>query len=202
MPVIGVLSSKGGVGKSTILSALAVVASKAGALVRLVDADPQQSVATWWRLRKTENPALADANILKGKTATKLGPDDWLFIDTPNAQLAQQRNVIDMADVIVTVMKPGAFDLASIVETERIIREQRAQRKVIRVLNDYEPKQPFHNEVLGHLTGQHGERPFIVQHRAVYGAATATGSSAVESNRQARDEITALWEAIQLKVLQ
>lgn len=47
MPTIVMCSSKGGVGKSTIASVLGQVYAAAGSTVTLIDADPNQPLATW-----------------------------------------------------------------------------------------------------------------------------------------------------------
>ena len=47
MPVIVMCSTKGGVGKSTIAAVLAQVYAKAGSTVTVLDADPNQPLATW-----------------------------------------------------------------------------------------------------------------------------------------------------------
>lgn len=47
MPVIVLCSTKGGVGKSTTALVLAQVFAKAGSQVTLIDADPNQPIATW-----------------------------------------------------------------------------------------------------------------------------------------------------------
>ena len=47
MPVIVLCSTKGGVGKSTTALVLAQVFAKAGSAVTLIDADPNQPIATW-----------------------------------------------------------------------------------------------------------------------------------------------------------
>ncbi|MGI2036357.1 division plane positioning ATPase MipZ [Rhizobium panacihumi] len=47
MPVIVLCSTKGGVGKSTTALVLAQVFAKAGSNVTLIDADPNQPIATW-----------------------------------------------------------------------------------------------------------------------------------------------------------
>ena len=47
MPVIVLCSTKGGVGKSTTALVLAQVYAAAGSSVTLIDADPNQPLATW-----------------------------------------------------------------------------------------------------------------------------------------------------------
>ena len=62
MKVIGVLSRKGGVGKTTLAIHLAVLAQRAGLRTLLVDLDPQRSAASWWRAREAETPQLVETD--------------------------------------------------------------------------------------------------------------------------------------------
>ena len=59
MRVITIASSKGGVGKTTLASALAIKAAIESATVGMVDLDPLGSLAAWWARRgRTENPEI------------------------------------------------------------------------------------------------------------------------------------------------
>ena len=59
MNVLAVVSTKGGVGKTTLASALAVRAAKESKRVAMVDLDPQGSLAAWWKRRGgSENPKI------------------------------------------------------------------------------------------------------------------------------------------------
>jgi chromosome partitioning protein len=59
MYVIAVVNTQGGVGKTTLASALAVRAAKDSPRVAMVDLDPQRSLVEWWQRRgSTENPTI------------------------------------------------------------------------------------------------------------------------------------------------
>jgi chromosome partitioning protein len=95
MFTISMVSQKGGTGKSSIVVALAVEASRRGFEVAVIDIDPQQSAVKWSDRRQTENPTVfsAQASRLK-QTLDKVRDDaDFTFIDTAgrldNAALGQ-----------------------------------------------------------------------------------------------------------------
>lgn len=61
---ITLAASKGGTGKTTLTSALAVQAMRDGDSVALLDWEPQGSVSLWWRMRgKPDNPRLVSGAI-------------------------------------------------------------------------------------------------------------------------------------------
>ena len=62
MKTLGILSRKGGVGKTTIAIHLAVLAHEAGLRSLLVDLDPQRSATQWWRARAAEAPPLVETD--------------------------------------------------------------------------------------------------------------------------------------------
>ena len=60
MRVIVLASRKGGAGKTTIASALAVEAQRQGAgPVAIIDTDPMGGLANWWNVRQAETPVFA-----------------------------------------------------------------------------------------------------------------------------------------------
>ena len=86
MKVIGLLSRKGGVGKTTIALHLAVLAQEAGRRTLLVDLDPQRSAAGWWRAREAETPLLLEtdpASLRAMLEAAREDNIDLVVIDTP-----------------------------------------------------------------------------------------------------------------------
>ena len=68
MRTLAVISRKGGAGKTTLSTSLAVSAWRAGLRTVLVDLDPQRSAALWGRTRSTPGPAVVST------TAGKLFP--------------------------------------------------------------------------------------------------------------------------------
>src|SRR5262249_60502679 len=82
--VVTLASTKGGVGKTTLASALAVRAAEECRRVALLDLDPQESLASWWTRRgKVKNPKLfeVDATAEAVEVLRREGWQ-WDFIDT------------------------------------------------------------------------------------------------------------------------
>jgi chromosome partitioning protein len=75
--VIALVSTKGGVGKSTLAECLAVAAMKDGQSVYLLDLDPQQSTAAWWRRRQgPDNPMLVTGVETASRAIALLKPEE------------------------------------------------------------------------------------------------------------------------------
>ena len=114
--VVGLVSQKGGVGKSTLARALAVAAIHAGIRARIADLDPQQvTVGEWGERREEEGvePPVAVVAVLS--TAAALGSaregDQLLIIDGPARTSQGSLDIARHADLIVQPVGAGYDDL-------------------------------------------------------------------------------------------
>jgi chromosome partitioning protein len=122
---------KGGGGKSTIATNLAVMRSKAGYDVLLVDADDQETSADFTALR-TEKEGTA------GYTCVKLtGPlvrtqvqrlakkHDDVIIDVGGRDTTSQRAAMVVADLLLVPFVPRSFDVWTIEKVAQLTEEMR-----------------------------------------------------------------------------
>src|SRR5262245_42578335 len=112
--VITLASTKGGKGKTTLSSALAVRAAEESKRVALLDLDPQESLASWWTRRgKTKNPKLfeTDATTEANELLVSEGWE-WVFVDTAPAKIELIEPGIAVADFVLIPVRPSAFDIA------------------------------------------------------------------------------------------
>src|SRR5262245_61266741 len=140
-PVIALVSGKGGVGRSTLTSALAVQAVKEGARVALIDAEPQESLTLWWRMRgKPGNPFLhpfsGDLSTDEGTLKREGYP--WIFIDTVPTMLDHIEHAIEAADFVLLPTRVSLFDLAATRDVVALCQEHR--KRFAFVLNATDPK--------------------------------------------------------------
>ena len=111
--IIGVISSKGGTGKSTIALNLASILSTRKSKVLLIDADPQGSIGTWSKSSKQDDPTILiesrpviHMNIDKVK-----GEYDFIVIDTPPSYHEQTISALKAVDKIIIPVTAGITDI-------------------------------------------------------------------------------------------
>lgn len=188
MRVITVVSSKGGVGKTTLASALAVRATRESPRVAMVDLDPQASLAAWWKRRgATENPCIFTGAETASEAVEKLELDgwDWVFIDTPPAFLNTIQDAIENSDLAVIPLRASAFDLLG-TEDAVIIAEKLGSPHIC-VINDAEPRWKTTQTTRDYLLKNHVPvAQTIIAHRQAYVAAATSGKTGPEIDR-ARD---------------
>src|ERR1700722_1518744 len=110
MKVIGLLSRKGGVGKTTLAVHLAVLAQQVGQRTLLIDLDPQRSAAAWWRAREAETPALVETEPAKLRgilDAARADGVDLVVVDTPPSVEADVAHVAGVADLVLIPTRAG-----------------------------------------------------------------------------------------------
>ena len=126
MRTIAFVSQKGGSGKSTIASSLAVAAREAEETVCVVDMDPQGSLASWARTRASRDieviasggarlPDLLASLERKGVTLA--------ILDTPGAEGAASSAAMRAADLNIVPSRPSLFDLWASARTRTAIEE-------------------------------------------------------------------------------
>ena len=141
MLVIALISQKGGAGKTTLATNLAVAAELAGQSTLLVDLDPQASATGWAHSREADTPVAvaAQAADLEDVLATAREHNAALcVIDTaPHAEspaLAAAR----AADLVLVPCRPSAFDIRAVTASLRIA--QLAQTPTAAVLCGVPPR--------------------------------------------------------------
>ena len=118
--IITVATMKGGSGKSTIASCLAVHWHLTGRAPTIIDADPQRSIA---RLALRERalggvPVVEDATADAWKTAQNLAAAGRpIIIDTPGFRSEATLACIAAADFLLVPVKPSPLDVDRMLDT-------------------------------------------------------------------------------------
>jgi chromosome partitioning protein len=199
-------ATKGGVGKTTLSSALAVRAAQDSKRVAMIDLDPQGSLRAWWGRRgEVENPRIFSGVDTVQEAAEVLEMDgwDWLIVDTPPSMLNTIEPAIEAADLVVIPVKPSAFDLEAVDPVTEICQE--LGKPYVMVVNDAEPRWKLTQTVTEVVKAMgHKVLSTIVMHRQPYVAAVTVGKSGPEVERdakkQAASEIDGIWAEIKRHV--
>lgn len=199
MKIVTVANAKGGSGKSTAVTLLAVQAVSDGARVAMVDLNVDQGNLTQWWGRRGEpsNPALLNdyTNLVKDvRLLAQQNAYDYLFFDTP--PLVDDTDVVEaavaLADVVIIPAKVGIFDLDSIYP---LLDMCQARHKPFSfVLSDVDEKfKGLNAEMLGELTKLGPVCAARVSHRMAYINALTKGKTGPEIDAALRPTAEALW---------
>jgi chromosome partitioning protein len=197
---IVVASQKGGAGKTTLTSHLAVEAERQGVSpVAVIDTDPQAGLSGWFRVRQPETPALVQV-LPEGLKATldKLaeGGVPLCIIDTPPAITESIASTVALADLVLIPARPSPNDLRAVGATVDIVEE--AGRPMVFVVNQAVARSKIKSETIKALS-QHGPlAPVEIHHRIDFATSMTDGRTAGELDLKSASavEITELWTYI------
>ncbi|WP_406857222.1 AAA family ATPase [Alsobacter sp. KACC 23698] len=207
--VIG--GAKGGTGKSTVATNLAVMNARQGADVLLVDAD-EQATATDFTLMRNQTLAQGAGYTCVSLTGRALATElrrlapkyDRIVIDLGGGNQASQRGALALADVCLLPFGPRSFDVWTLQRAADVIDEARALNpglKALAFLNRADA-QGADNESAGAIIRAQPSLTFIptpLVNRKSYPRASSVGLGVVEftpSDAKACAEIEALYEAV------
>lgn len=142
MPIITIASTKGGVGKSTLTANIIAQMSASGCRIACIDADPQNSLFKWNKIRELMikqgeklNPFFmvstqGEALITIAQERSAQG--DYVFIDCAGVDDLNTRTALVKADYILTISPPTAVDLWEMDTMIQLVRslELKVKRKI------------------------------------------------------------------------
>jgi len=126
--IIGLISQKGGVGKSTLARAVAREAAASGLKVKLADLDTQQGTSSNWHRRRLEAGVEPTFSVEAFKTAAqalRVSPDyDCFVLDGPARASAATLEIARKASIVVQPTGASVDDLHPAVLTfHELVRE-------------------------------------------------------------------------------
>ncbi len=197
MRTIAFVSQKGGSGKSTIASSLAVAAHELKENVCVIDMDPQGSLMNWARVR-----AAGDIEVLASGAARLLAPSLTLALPTRLARKGASSAAMQAADLNIVPSRPSLFDLRASARTRAALEEIGGEfvfllnqcplgQQAARVQDGVEAL-----EEMGKLIS-----PLILA-RVDYQEAARRGSGVTELNpcSAAAEEMRGLWQSIESRL--
>jgi len=197
MDVIVVASQKGGVGKTTLSSHLAVEAERAGTTpVMLIDGDPQGNLSEWWEVREAETPTMVKCVFEKLAAALDEAKElgfKLAIIDTPPQATALISSIVGVADLVLIPTRASPHDLRAIGRTIDIA--EHAKRPMVFIVNAATRNARISADTAV-LLSQHGTVAQPIIHQSVAFATSALDGRTVgelDPSSTAAKEISELW---------
>lgn len=201
MLVVALITQKGGAGKSTVASSLAVAAQEAGECVSILDLDPQQSLVKWRMARGKADirveAASPDTLPLRLERLAEAGVT-LCILDTAGIESGATAAAIEASDLCIIPVRPNVFDVWAGERTRKVVKA--LGKDGVFLLNQCPPAQQSARvqegvralEAMGALITP------TISARVDFQDAARFGAGVTEFNRsgQAADEVRRLWGSI------
>lgn len=200
MKTIIVASQKGGSGKTTLVSHLAVEVERAGdGPAWIVDTDRQGTLSQWHERREADRPQRAGlplSRVEAGLRTLAAQGAAWCFVDTAPAVSSQNTALLRLADLVLIPVRPSPADLWAVAETVETVKA--AGKRLLFVVTQAKPNASITAQVVAALS-QHGPvaDAFVID-RVGYAVAMTGGRTAAEIGPRspAAKETAALWSCV------
>lgn len=203
---------KGGSGKTTVATNLAIIRSLAGKDVLLIDADDQETATDFTSLRTDTRPDGAGYTSIKlsgaavrSETQKLKNKYDDIVIDSGGRDTTSQRAALTVADVLLVPFVPRSFDVWTLDKVSRLVQEVHASvnehLQAYMFINRADARGQDNDET-AHMLSEAAALKFIptpLGSRKAFGNAAAEGLSVVElrtPDEKANQEIRALYQYI------
>jgi chromosome partitioning protein len=197
MKTLALISQKGGVGKTTLATALAVAAERAGKQVAVFDLDPQASAAFWHDTREAESPAVVaipPARLTHVLKAADEAGTDLAIIDAPPFAKDIAFEAAQAADFILIPTRPAVLDVMAMTKTLDLVRHYAKPAAVVMTFCPVQGREVADTEA---TVAQLGAElaPVRIHNRVAYARAQQTGLTAqeFEPDGKAAEEIKQLY---------
>ena len=206
--IIGVLSQKGGVGKTTLSLNLASHYVATGLRVLLVDADPQGSALTWSSARSVTPlfPVVGMAKPTLHKDLPSIAADyDVTIIDGAPRVNNLGRAAILASNFVLIPVQPSPFDVWAADDTVQLVQEAEQFKETLKAA--FAINRKIVNTAIGRdVVKAFKDAPFpvlrpTVSQRVLFAECAGQGLTVREiaPNSEATREIAALGDAIDVK---
>jgi chromosome partitioning protein len=202
---------KGGSGKTTVATNLAILRAQDGRDVLLVDADDQETATDFTQLRNEKMDGKAGYTSIKltgqaVRTQIQRLADKYedIVIDTGGRDTTSQRAALTLADLLLVPFVPRSFDVWTIERVSELVAEMQPANPKLRActfLNRADPRGQDNNDAAEVLK----ETPAIEFVQIVIGSRKAFGNAAAEglavtelrvADPKANDEMMMLYRYV------
>lgn len=201
MKVIAILSQKGGVGKTTLATCLAVAAEADGKVVAVLDLDPQATASFWSDERASQHEL--DSPVVTSLQAVRLKPviaaarkagTDVVIIDGAAVARDVAHEAASYADLVLIPTKAAVFDTMSMTHTLDVVRQLDKPAAVVLTFASPQGQEKADTEQTVGLLGAEF-CPVTIGNRKAFFRAQSTGLAVQEYEPKgaAAQEIAALY---------
>ncbi len=204
MKIVAILGQKGGSGKTTVATALAVRAVQDDQSVAIFDLDPQGSATHWSERRGADTPAVVSCQAFmleKMLEKAKEGGADLAIIDTPGKIEGAASASAKLADIVLIPVRATALDLDALSELKSLLLIHGKPSLVSYVVINAAPVQGRrHEDARAVIEQMHNltVAPVHLSQRNAFADAAIAGQTAseYEPKGKAAAEIDALYSLI------
>ena len=203
MHVVAIISQKGGAGKTTLATNIAVAGELGGYTAVLADLDTQGSGIAWSRIRTSNKPVAVFKTATELPAVLKVANEydaNLVVIDTPALSTRQELEILKHADLALIPCRASAPDLIAIGASVQLCRH--ARNPVYAVLSAVPTRGKLVEEALKALESYALiAAPQVICQRVAHVRAFAAGQSVLEyePKGKAASEMRALYKWIILK---
>jgi chromosome partitioning protein len=199
MKTITIASQKGGSGKTTLVSHLAVEAERVGGVTWVIDTDQQATLSLWHDRRKLENPQRAEIPFHRLEAGLRVLAKrgvEYCLIDTAPTVSDQNSALFKLADLVLIPVRPSPADLWSVAETVKQVKA--SNKPFLFVISQAKSRASITAQSVAALSQYGRVAQSFIADRVVYAAAMTSGETApeLEPKGAAAKEIAALWTEI------
>jgi chromosome partitioning protein len=208
MKIITIATQKGGAGKTTIATNLAVASSICNKITLLIDADSRQRTSLEWFLKREnkENPMVIEAenqkDLFKILDLAKRKKVDRVFIDTQGADAPLVNDAISKSDYCLIPCGSGGFDISAQRTTAEVVK--RLRKNASFVVTKSPPRGKEVEETKSILTGLgFGSAKQKISNLKAYKDAAICSLSVLEYEPQgkAANEIKGLFQWVEKQMI-
>jgi chromosome partitioning protein len=197
MKTLAILSQKGGVGKTTLATCLAVAAEADGKTAAIFDLDPQATASFWLDVREAETPAVVSIQAVRLAAMLKAAEEagtDLAIIDGAAVARDVAFEAAKAADFVLIPTKTAVFDTMSMMHTIEIVNQQNKPFSI--VLTFVPPVGQETGDAISAAAALNAKIcPVHIGHRKAYFRAQSEGKAVqeYEPDGKAAEEIAKLY---------
>jgi len=203
MPIIALVSNKGGAGKTTLSINIATGLAKHSS-VAVIDADPQGSALQWRAFSDNDDtiPVHEATENLESMANELLKDNQYVIFDCPpSVHAPQTTSVLEISDIVLVPVQPSPIDMWATVHIEEAVLKASETNKNLRallVINQLEARTTLSRLVRDALS-EIG-LPIAntaLRRRAIYRSSALEGKSVFDMGRRGADAAAEIEQLIE-----